>query len=501
MLYLAALSRLHCFPVTRSLTRNQEEKRCGNISQPVGSKLPLQENITMAKIENLRRHLGITLYGKPLRRKPRFGIYGGQFDPIHYGHLLCANWTRMTEKLDKVLFVTCGESPNNKPDSLSANDRHDMVVAATANNPFFEASRSDIRQNGTSYMINTVQGVIEEYGEDVDLFVMISSEYLNPDHKYFLPKWIGADQLFAIPQVRFLVFPREGVTVKQIEAWAKLIPQARIKALHAPSPPLSSTMIRQWVAQGRSIWYSTPWNVQQIIYKKGHYMKPGQAPYKHEAPPVSELKRVGIYPGAFDPINYGDLLRGEWARCEHNLDRVVFVTSASPPNNRKITDTAEDRHDMVVAATAENPYFDAWRNDIDSGKVSYTLQTVQEARRRYGKDVELFVLLRSDYLDPKHPFCLSKWMGAQELFKECKFIAFPNDWNQVEQTKQWAKRIPNANIEVVYAPSQPVSGDDIRGLVASGGSTLYCLPWDVQQLIAKKGLYGADQPAAHKAKG
>ena len=70
----------------------------------------------------------------------------------------------------------------------------------------------------------------------------------------------------------------------------------------------------------------------------------------------------------------------KWARCEHNLDRVVFVTSATPPNNRTIKTSAEDRHDMVVAATAENPYFDAWRSDIDSGKVSYTLQTVQEAR-------------------------------------------------------------------------------------------------------------------------
>ena len=454
----------------------------------------------MAKINDLRRHLGMTLYGKPLRRKPRIGIYGGQFDPIHYGHLLCAHFTRMTMKLDKVLFVTCGESPNDKPDSLPANDRHDMVVAATANNPFFEASRSDIRQKGTSYMINTVEGVLQEYGDDVELFCMISSEYLNPAHKYFLPKWVGADQLFAIKQLTFLVFPRDGVSVKQIEAWAKLIPNARIKALKAPSPALSSTMIRQWVAQGRSIWYSTPWNVQQIINKKGHYLKPGQASYKPEAPSFADIKRVGIYPGAFDPINYGDLLRGEWARCEKNLDRVVFVTSAAPPNNRKIADSAENRHDMVVAATAENPYFDAWRNEVDSGKVSYTLQTVQEARRKYGKDVELYVLLRSDYLDPKHPFCLSKWMGAQELFKECKFIAFPNDWNQIEQTREWAKRIPNADIEVVYALNQPVTGEEIRGLIAEGKSTLYCLPWDVQQLVAKKGLYGADQPAAHKAR-
>jgi len=446
----------------------------------------------MAKIKDLRRHLGMTLYGKPLTRRPRFGIYGGQFDPIHYGHLLCAQWTRWTENLDKILFVTCGESPNGKEDSLPANDRHDMVVAATANNPFFEASRSDIRQKGTSYMINTVEGVIEEYGDDIDLFVMISSEYLNPDHKYFLPKWVGADQLFAIPNLEWLVFPRDGIDVAQIRQWAKLVPQARIKPLFAPSPPLSSSMIREWVRNGRSIWYSTPWDVQQIIAKKGHYLKPGQTPYKHEAVPLSLVKRVGLFPGLFDPIGYGDLLRGEWARTVKELDRVVYVTSADPPNKRQMKDTAEDRHDFVVAATAGNPFFDAWRTDVDSGKVTYTLQTVQEARRRFGDSVELFVIIGSEYLDPKHPFTLSKWMGAQELFKLCKFIAIPKGWTDVEQTKVWAKQVPNAEIDVVYAPSVPVSSEDIRNLVAEGNPTLYCTPWDVQQLINKKGAYGSD---------
>lgn len=453
----------------------------------------------MAKIQNLRHHLGMTLYGKPLRRRPRFGIYGGQFDPIHYGHLLCAHWTRMKFGLDKVLFVTCGESPNGKEDSLSADDRHDMVVAATASNPFFEASRSDIRQKGTSYMINTVEGVIDEYGDDIDLFVMISAEYLNPDHKYFLPKWIGADQMFAMKNLTFLVFPREDITVEQIAEWAKLIPQARIEALFAPSPPLSSTMIRKWVSEGRSIWYTTTWDVQKIIAKKGHYLKPGQKPYRPEAPAMVDVKRVGLFPGSFDPIGYGDLLRGEWARSELDLDRVVFVTSANPPNNRSVRITAEDRHDMVVAATAGNDYFDAWRTDVDSGKVSYTLQTVQEARRRFGKDVELFVIIGSEYLDPKHPYTLSKWMGAEELFKMCKFIAIPRGWTDIEKAKTWAKRVPNADVEVVYAPSIPVSSEDIRNLVKEGNPTLYCTPFDVAQLINKKGLYGSDQPAAQKS--
>ena len=452
----------------------------------------------MAKFTNLRRHLGLAIYGKPLKRRPRIGIYGGQFDPVHYGHLVCAQWTCWSENLDQIVFVTCGESPNEKSDSLQANDRHDMVIAATASNPRFRASRSDINQKGTSYMINTVEGILEEYGEDIDVFVMISAEYLNPDHKYFLPKWIGAERMFAMDNLTFLVFPREDATVEQIREWAKLVPQARIKPLFAPSPPLSSTNIRHWVAEGRSIWYTTPWDVQQIIAKKGHYLKPGQRPYKPEAPALCDVKRVGLFPGTFDPISQGDLLRGEWARQEHNLDRVVFVTSANPPNNRSVKGSAEERHEMVVASTAGNPYFDAWRTEVDSGKVSYTLQTVQEARRRFGKDVELFVIIGSEYLDPKHPVTLSKWMGAQELFTMCKFIAISRGWTDIEKAKTWAKRVPNAEIEVVTAPSIPVSAEQIRQLVKDGHPTLYCTPYDVAQLIRKNGMYGSSDTTAIK---
>jgi nicotinate-nucleotide adenylyltransferase len=290
------------------------------------------------------------------------------------------------------------------------------------------------------------------------------------------------------------------VELEQIKEWAKLIPQARIEILDVPSLPLSSTMIRQWVSQGRSIWYTTPWNVQQMIYKNGYYLKPGQATYKHEAPPLAEVRRVGIYPGAFDPITYGDLLKAEWARQELDLDRIDFVASGQLPNKRTVHASAENRGDWVVAATADNPYFNAWRTDVESGRVSYTLQTVEDAQRRYGKDVELFVLIRAEYLNPSHPLTLSKWMGAEQLFKMCRFIAFPRDWTQIEKAQQWAKRIPNANIDVVYAPSIPIESNFVRELVGQGHSTMYCTPWDVQQLITKSGDYGADKVTRRRSR-
>ncbi|HEY9774529.1 MAG TPA: nicotinate-nicotinamide nucleotide adenylyltransferase [Planktothrix sp.] len=443
------------------------------------------------KNDSLREHLGRTLYGRPLQRRPRIAIYQGSFE-IHYGHLLCAQWVRFTKNIDKVLFCTVGKSPN-KQYSLPAEDRHELVVAATAANPFFEASRIDIDQKGVSFMNDTVQEVLRRYGTDIDLSVLISSEYMNPDFEYFLPRWTGAKEMFAVKNLTFLVFPRDGITVEQIEKWAGLIPEARIEALHAPSPPLSSSMIRQWVSQGRSIWYTTPWCVQQLMNKKRHFLPPGQEPYKHEPVPLSEVKEIGIYPGAFDPIHYGDLLRAEWARQEHKLDRVIFVPSATPPNNQKVFASAEDRFEMAVAATADNPFFDVWRTEIESGKaVSYTLPTVMEARRKFGENVGLSVLLASKYLDPKNPHHLSTWMGAEELFKLCKFIVFPRDWSEIEQVNRWAKRVPNASIEVVYAPKQPLDSEDLRDMVAKGFPLQYTTPFDVQQTIYKKGLYGAE---------
>jgi len=73
----------------------------------------------------------------------RIGIMGGTFDPIHHGHLVAASEVAQVFDLDEVVFVPTGQ-PWMKPDVTVGEHRYLMTVIATASNPRFTVSRTDI---------------------------------------------------------------------------------------------------------------------------------------------------------------------------------------------------------------------------------------------------------------------------------------------------------------------------------------------------------------------
>ncbi len=215
----------------------------------------------------------------------RIGVYGGKFDPPHAGHLICAEWTREHFGLDKVLFVTSASPPHKKTGVLDAKLRHAMVKAAIAPNCFFEACDIELRREGPSYTLDTLKELQKQYGDDVELFLMISAEYLDPEHPWRIDKWHGAEELFRIADI--LCFPRDVKGLAQIEEWKKRIPQARIQALHCPSPPVSSSEIRERIRKGLSVWYMVPAEAWQLIRDHGHYQDPNNPVTRFECKPFS----------------------------------------------------------------------------------------------------------------------------------------------------------------------------------------------------------------------
>ncbi len=429
------------------------------------------------------------------KKRLKIGLYDGTFSPIHYGHLICAERTRQVKGLDLVLFLTCGNPPN-KSGVLDAETRHEMVVATVSDNPNFEASRISINQRGIGYTLNAVEKVQEKYG-DADLYYLTSSEYLDPDHKWFIGNWSGGKELFKL--VTILVFPRDKHEMGKLEEWAKLIPEARIECIEVASPELSSTMIRDSVSKGRSIWYRLPWVTQMMVTKHGLYKDP--AAVVAPKPRTHRGKHVGIYGGQFDPIHYGHLLLAEWAREEYDMDVVEFVTAAAPPHNKKAAESAEERHEMVVAATAENPYFRASRADLDRGTTSYALLTANDMRLKYG-EAELTMLIAADYLNPAYQWRLTEWMGFAELCGKVRFLCFPTHETTHTQAVEWLKVVqataPNCKVDVMDAPRPNVSSKMLRNWTANGESIQYTTPWVVQQIIRKRKLY--QSPAAGRKK-
>jgi nicotinate-nucleotide adenylyltransferase len=204
-------------------------------------------------------------------RKPkRAGIYGGKFDPPHVGHLICAEMTREAFQLDKVLFVTSANPPHKKTGVLDADIRHEMVRAAVAPNCYFEACDVELKREGPSFTVDTVRDVHRMYGPGTELFLLMGSEYLDPNHPWHLSKWHDVEDLFRL--CTLLVFSSRDQTVEQSKEWAKLLPQARFDFLDfCPAPPVSSTMIRDRVAKGLSVWYMVLPEVWRIIRDRGLY--------------------------------------------------------------------------------------------------------------------------------------------------------------------------------------------------------------------------------------
>src|SRR6186713_3339341 len=109
--------------------------------------------------------------------RPRIGVMGGTFDPIHHGHLVAASEVAQSYGLDEVVFVPTGE-PTYKSVVTPAEHRYLMTVIATASNPRFTVSRVDIDREGPTYTVDTLSDLKKQY-PDADLFFITGADALE----------------------------------------------------------------------------------------------------------------------------------------------------------------------------------------------------------------------------------------------------------------------------------------------------------------------------------
>ena len=108
---------------------------------------------------------------------PRFGIFGGTFDPIHIGHLVAAVNACDELNLDRVFFVVANE-PWQKIGDRSvtpAQDRLDVVEAALGDVEGLEASRIEIDRGGPSYTVDTVTE-FHAMNPSAELFLIVGAD-------------------------------------------------------------------------------------------------------------------------------------------------------------------------------------------------------------------------------------------------------------------------------------------------------------------------------------
>ena len=119
--------------------------------------------------------------GKPAR----LGIMGGTFDPIHIGHLACAEQAREAYDLDGVVFVPAG-NPVFKKDRVvtPAAERLEMCRIATRSNPAFDVSAIEIERGGDTYTVDTLRQLRAHYPDNVELRFITGA-----DAVYHIVQW------------------------------------------------------------------------------------------------------------------------------------------------------------------------------------------------------------------------------------------------------------------------------------------------------------------------
>ncbi|MDO4501639.1 MAG: nicotinate-nucleotide adenylyltransferase [Coriobacteriia bacterium] len=195
----------------------------------------------------------------------RLGILGGTFDPIHLGHLACAEAARCDLGLDGVLLMPAAV-PVYKLDQqvTSAQQRLDMCRLAAQGNPFLQVSDLEIGRGGRTYTADTLRQVREHFPSNVELVFIAGL-----DAAATMPKWRESQVIADL--ARIAVVTRPGSDLADLGDPHTLDGRFRVSVVRAPELAIASSDLRQRVAAGKSIRYLVPEPVREYVLAQGLY--------------------------------------------------------------------------------------------------------------------------------------------------------------------------------------------------------------------------------------
>lgn len=210
------------------------------------------------------------------------GLFGGTFDPIHFGHLRLAEEMRDQAGLAEVRFIPAGTPPHREMPQVSAEHRSAMVRLALAGQPAFRFDDRELKRGGPCYTVDTLRELRAELGDARPLCLLMGGDAFLQLHT-----WHDWKDLFTLAHI--VVGSRPGFAlderiaeadkslqrqyddrrcgVESLSQW----PRGGIVELTIPKLEISATDIRRRVAEGRSIRYLLPDAVADYIHQHQLY--------------------------------------------------------------------------------------------------------------------------------------------------------------------------------------------------------------------------------------
>ena len=212
----------------------------------------------------------------------RIGLFGGTFDPIHWGHLRSGEEVSEAFRLDRVIFIPASIPPHKRGQTATpARDRLAMVRLAVARNPRFKVSTVEMKRPGISYSIDTVRHFVQRKRSSDSLFFIIGLDAFRE-----IGSWKDFADIF--PLCDFIVTSRPGskdsdplrgtgVAVKKLFCYDSRKRSyrhrsgTRVYFIELTDIAISASEIRALVHRGKSIRYLVPSSVERYIKRRGLY--------------------------------------------------------------------------------------------------------------------------------------------------------------------------------------------------------------------------------------
>ena len=187
------------------------------------------------------------------KKRKQVGILGGNFNPVHNAHLVVADQVRQQLGLDKVLLMPEYEPPHVKG-TIAEHHRLKMLELAIEGIEGLEIETIELERKGISYTYDTML-LLNERDPDTDYYFIIGADMVD-----YLPKWHRIDELVEIVQFVGVQRPRYKAGTSYPVIWVDV-----------PLMDISSSMVRDFVAKGRTPNFMLPKPVLDYIKKEGLY--------------------------------------------------------------------------------------------------------------------------------------------------------------------------------------------------------------------------------------
>lgn len=220
---------------------------------------------------------GITEHLKPI------GIFGGTFNPIHYGHLRLAEEMLELAGLQEIRFIPTGTPPHRNMPHISAQQRSEMVKLAIADQPAFVLDEREVKRAAKCYTVDTLRELRAELGEQRPICLLMGGDAFLQLHT-----WHEWQQLFELAHIVVGYRPGFAIADRIVTAPVELRghyqtrlcvaedlacrPYGKIAVLAIPKLEISATLIRSRIAEKRTIRYLLPNSVVDYIHQHHLYI-------------------------------------------------------------------------------------------------------------------------------------------------------------------------------------------------------------------------------------